>query len=123
MHIENAVRILKNVVADAVNKEAFETVLSELEKEDKKIDHLEKLNKFQSKDIKKAVDYTFELNEELEKKENIIDLMSKYIYKREDNTINIGKIYCPLQDCDDINRDVNCDVCIKQYFTKKVEDK
>ena len=59
---------------------------------------------------------------ELEKKDRIIDLMSKYIYKREDNTINIGKIYCPLQDCDDINREVNCDTCIKQYFEKKVEE-
>lgn len=54
----------------------IETVLNLLEKKDKKIEHLEKLNKFQSKDIKEAVDYTFELNKELEKKEAIINEMA-----------------------------------------------
>ena len=47
---------------DNVDKEAIEIVLSMLEEKDKRINQLENMNKFQSKDIKETVDYTFELN-------------------------------------------------------------
>ncbi len=51
----------------------LDTVLNLTEKQNKKIENLENLNKHQSKDIKKAVDYTFELNKELEIKDKMID--------------------------------------------------
>lgn len=86
-------------------------------KEVKQIDVCEFMHEFVKLLIIKANKY----DAELEKKDKMIDLMSKYIYKREDNTVNVGKIYCPRKDCDDINRDVDCDTCIKQYFEKKAE--
>ena len=46
------------------------------------IEGLKNINKNQSKDIKKAVDYTFELNKELERKDKQIDLMAKLVYKK-----------------------------------------
>ena len=46
------------------------------------IEGLKNINKNQSKDIKKAVDYTFELNKELDKKDKQIDLMAELVYKR-----------------------------------------
>ncbi len=52
---------------------------NEVIEKDNKIKRLENMNKFQSKDIKEAVDYTFELNKEIELKDKIIDLMSDEI--------------------------------------------
>ena len=51
----------------------------EVIKKDNRIKQLENMNKFQSKDIKEAVDYTFELNKEIELKDKIIDLMSEQL--------------------------------------------
>lgn len=51
----------------------------EVIKKDNRIKQLENMNKFQSKDIKETVDYTFELNKEIELKDKIIDLMSDEI--------------------------------------------
>lgn len=102
--------------------EPIEVVLSELEKKDKKIEHLEKLNKFQSKDIKEAVDYTFELNKELEKKESIINEMAIYI-----NNFDIDEDICKKVDepCKNYAGENGklCNECIIDYFTKKVEGK
>lgn len=58
----------------------------------------------------------------IEEKDKIIDLMANHIYKREDNTVNIGKFYCLLQDCDNINREVDCDYCIREYFEKQAKE-
>ena len=51
----------------------------EVIKKDNRIKQLENMNKFQSKDIKEAVDYTFELNKEIELKDKIIDLMEEQL--------------------------------------------
>ncbi len=55
----------------------FKTVLSMLKEKDNRIEQLENITKFQSKDIGKAVDYTFELNKEIEEKDQITDLMAE----------------------------------------------
>lgn len=57
----------------------LETVLSMLKEKDNRINQLENMNEFQSKDIKKIVDYTFELNKEIEQQDKIIDLMSEQL--------------------------------------------
>ena len=64
--------------ADEVNV-AIEKVLAMLKEKDNRINQLENMNEFQSKDIKKIVDYTFELNKEIEQQEKIIDLMSEQL--------------------------------------------
>lgn len=43
-------------------------------------ENLKNREKHQSKEIKKAVDYTFELNVEIEKKDKTIDAMAKQLY-------------------------------------------
>lgn len=58
---------------------AIDTVLSLIKENQKEIEGLKNINKNQSKDIKKAVDYTFELNKELERKDKQIDLMARAI--------------------------------------------
>ena len=85
------------------------------------IEGLKNINKNQSKDIKKAVDYTFELNKELERKDKQIDLMAECIESLDN---------CKSSMCDKFNK--NCIVaikrseiclpCIKQYFERKVKD-
>ena len=85
---------------DNIDKEAIETVLSMLKEKDNRINQLENMNGFQSKDIKKIVDYTFELNKEIEQQDKIIDLMSeqlitpihdkKWIKKYYENKVNGG---------------------------------
>lgn len=64
--------------ADEVNV-AIETVLSMLKEKDNRINQLENMNEFQSKDIKKIVDYTFELNKEIEQQDKMIDLMAEQL--------------------------------------------
>lgn len=113
---EEAIEKLKETQDSYLKDEldlAIETVLKLLEKKDKAIEQLKSINKFQSKDIKEAVDYTFELNAEIEKKDKIIDLMAEHI--------KITAEYeCPSKDCED-NGSITCADCIKEYFTKKVE--
>ena len=63
----------------------LDTVLSLIKEQQgqwEEIEGLKNINKNQSKDIKKAVDYTFELNKELERKDKQIDLMAELVYKR-----------------------------------------
>lgn len=57
---------------------------------------------------------------ELEKKDKMIDLMAEYI-----SDLDIDEDICKKQsdnNCDDINREVECKECIKQYFERKVEN-
>ncbi len=107
-----------NKLGFVYGKETITEVLNLLKKKADKINKLKKQNKLASKEHEERFN---EFEAEIEKKDKIIDLMSRYIYKREDSTVNIGRIYCPEKDCDDINREVNCDTCIKQYFERKVE--
>ena len=54
------------------------------------------------------------------KKDKMIDLMAEYI-----SDLDIDEDICKKQsdnNCDDINREVECKECIKQYFERKVED-
>ena len=57
----------------------LKNVLAMLKEKDNRINQLENMNEFQSKDIKKIVDYTFELNKEIEQQDKIIDLMSEQL--------------------------------------------
>lgn len=61
------------------NIEDLKIALNLIEKQRAEIERLNNLNNHQSKEIVKAVDYTFELNAELEKKDKIIDEMANYI--------------------------------------------
>ena len=83
---------LQGVRPEKLNSEAkrlFEAIMkiaderdeykNEVIEKDNRIKRLENMNKFQSKDIKEAVDYTFELNKEIELKDKIIDLMSEQL--------------------------------------------
>ena len=56
---------------------------------------------------------------ELEKKDKMIDLMAEYI-----SDLDIDEDICKKQsdnNCDDINREVECKECIKQYFERIAE--
>lgn len=58
---------------------------------------------------------------ELEKKDKMIDLMAEYI-----SDLDIDEDICKKQsdnNCDDINREVECKECIKQYFEKQAKEK
>lgn len=77
------------------------------------IEGLKNINKNQSKDIKKAVDYTFELNKELERKDKQIDLMAERIeWLCKSNGILLDKEHDENFTQEDV----------KQYFERKVED-
>lgn len=57
---------------------------------------------------------------ELEKKDKMIDLMAEYI-----SDLDIDEDICKKQsdnNCDDINREVECKERIKQYFERKTEE-
>ena len=61
-----------------------------------------------------------EKDTEIQKKDKMIDLMAGYI-----SDLDIDEDICKKQsdnNCDDINREVECKECIKQYFERKVED-
>ena len=86
MTTEQAVKLLDNLSEYGLcyniteeYQEAMKLVLSMLEEKDNKISQLKNMNEFQSKDIKKIVDYTFELNKEIEQQDKIIDLMSEQL--------------------------------------------
>ena len=111
---EQAIEILKKVITtkfnndysiNNVDKEAIETVLSMLEEQDK-ISRLENIIKFQSKDIKETVDYTFELNKEIELEDKIIDLMSEDIYNYQ---IECNRYFKDKEE-------------VKQYFENKAKE-
>lgn len=109
-----------NPFSDLVNEvrldnKSIETVLSMLKEKDNRIKQLENMNKFQSKDIKETVDYTFELNKEIEEKDKIIQNMSKYIL-----SLDIDKDICMKNTtntelCNEDNS--NCVECIIKHFS------
>lgn len=62
------------------NSVAIETVLNLIQTQQAEIENLKNRIKHQDKEMTKAVDYTFELNKEIEKKDKIIDEMANRIY-------------------------------------------
>lgn len=101
---------------------AIDTVLNLIEKQQRIIEEQKSRCSHLGRDAQKAVDYTFELNKEIEKKDKIIELMSKYIAKFdiEEDICNKIENNC----CDYAGQNGKlCNDCIKEYFKKKVEDK
>lgn len=71
-------------------------------------------------DIDTVLNMIKEKDAEIEKKDKMIDLMAEYI-----SDLDIDEDICKKQsdnNCDDINREVECKECIKQYFERKVEN-
>lgn len=69
-------------------------------------------------DIETVLNMLKEKEAEIEKKDKMIDLMAEYI-----SDLDIDEDICKKQsdnNCDDINREVECKECIKQYFERKV---
>ena len=87
-------------------KEALETVLNMLKEKDK-------LYHKALGDLVKADRENIQLKKQ-------IDLMGEYISKY-DTDEGICEEQAPLG-CNEINREVDCKECIKQYFEKKVEE-
>lgn len=111
-------------------QEDLETVLNMLKEKDAEIEKYKKLladnlarNLNDSIKAKEKADTDIDdLNKgwqvELEKKDKMIDLMAEYI-----SDLDIDEDICKKQsnnNCDDINREVECKECIKQYFERKV---
>jgi DNA repair ATPase RecN len=66
----------------------------------------------------KALDDAVTTSHDNMKKDKMIDLMAEYI-----SDLDIDEDICKKQsdnNCDDINREVECKECIKQYFERKV---
>lgn len=98
-----------NNIGTPVYIEDIATILNLIQKQQAEIERLNNLNNHQSKDNKKAVDYTFELNAELEKKDKIIDEMAEVI--------------CRLDTMNNYDTWENNIENVKQYFEKKVGEK
>lgn len=73
---DKAKRLFEAIMLIADERDKYK---NEVIEKDNRIKQLENMNKFQSKDIKETVDYTFELNKEIELKDKIIDLMSEQL--------------------------------------------
>lgn len=93
-------------------KKYIETVLSELEKKDTEIIEAKEANR--------------QLSLEIEKKDKVINEMSNFINLMSNELVaEIGDNnleFCKMQKCID-NGELDCEECIKEYFTKKVEGK
>lgn len=113
-------------------KESIKTVLNMLKEKEAEI---EKYKKLLADNLAKELNNSIKAKEkadtdlddldkgwkvELEKKDKMIDLMAEYI-----SDLDIDEDICKKQsdnNCDDINREVECKECIKQYFERKVEN-
>lgn len=103
------------------NSKAIETVLSMLEEKDKQIEQYQNISNFQYKVYSAAVDDIFELNEELEKKDKIINLMLETI-NNHDIDEDICKQMGQKEDCNEFEDKEECKECIKQYFENKAKE-
>jgi len=130
MSEEEAIEYLKNYTiwnqtqgfSKGNNDKAIDTVLKALEKKDRQLE--ERTNRIRNleKECQKYFDNMMETIKELSNKEAIIDEMTKTIIKlREDseNDCFIPKSYRDINGC----IETTCDVCVKEYFIKLVEDK
>lgn len=125
---EQAVKLLDNLSEYGLcyniteeYQEAMKLVLSMLEEKNNRINQLENMNKFQSKDIKEAVDYIFELNKEIEFRDKQIDLMSETI-NNHDIDEDICKQMGQKEDCNEFEDKERCKDCIKHYFKNKTKE-
>ena len=118
------INILSDYKRVSKENEQLRTEVNSLRKENEelknKINQLENMNEFQSKDIEKAVDYTFELNKEIEIKDQIIDLMSEML-NNHDIDEDICKQMGQKENCNEFTDKENCKNCIKQYFENKLK--
>lgn len=101
-----------------IEQQAIETVLSELEKKDKRLNRQFKLLQKRDKEIEELkADNSHQWEErckltfELEKKDKIINEMAKWLYE-DDTSFGYGNL-----------KSVNTPEKIKQYFERKVEGK
>lgn len=119
---KEAIRYLKQIKQDFLNsaKQRREN------KEDTGYGTLEDVDKLSAFEIGIILNLVNRQQKEIEKKDKIINEMAKYIATLDTdedicrNVTNIGKSFCPEDDCDNLNREVDCDICIKQYFESKV---
>lgn len=107
---DKAKRLFEAIMLIADERDKYK---NEVIEKDNRIKQLENMNEFQSKDIKKTVDYTFELNKEIELKDKIIDLMAERVLLTEEEWKEIKEknIY------NVIKKDTH--KLIKQYFENK----
>lgn len=103
------------------NIEDLKIALNLIQKQQEEIERLNNLNNHQSKEIGKAVDYTFELNTELEKKDKIIEELEDIFYNYQLCEYELTD--CIFRKCEYISDDETppCKECIKEYFKRKVE--
>ena len=123
-------------------KEAMKTVLSELEKKDKRLNRQFKLLQKRDKEIEELkADNSHQWEErckltfELEKKDKeyeelteaskelckTVNLMKKVINEMAKHIYLLGYYDCLYEVCDD-DMDRECEDCIKEYFYKKVKE-
>ena len=104
-----------------IYQDAIETVLPMLEEKDKIIEQYQNISNFQYKVYSAAVDDIFELNEELEEKDKIINLMLETI-NNHDIDEDICKQMGQKEDCNEFEDKEKCEECIKQYFENKAKE-
>lgn len=102
-------------------QDAIETVLPMLEEKDKIIEQYQNISNFQYKVYSAAVDDIFELNEKLEEKDKIINLMLETI-NNHDIDEDICKQMGQKEDCNEFEDKEKCKECIKQYFENKAKE-
>ena len=112
-------------------------ILNMLKEKDAKIEHLEEKRNNQKQELAILNEKQKEMNKlintvssykgmfkqqqkEMKKKDKQIDLMAEFI-SNQDIDEDICKEQVPLG-CDDINREVECKDCIKQYFENKAKE-
>lgn len=101
--------------------EAIETVLNMLKEKDTEIEKKDKMIDLRNKELIIKEDELKFSDEERIKLNKMIDLMAEYI-----SDLDIDEDICKKQsdnNCDDINREVECKECIKQYFEKQAKEK
>lgn len=99
----------------------LKNVLSMLEEKDKQIEQYQNISNFQYKVYSAAVDDIFELNEELEEKDKIINSMLETI-NNHDIDEDICKQMGQKEDCNEFEDKEKCKECIKQYFENKAKE-
>ncbi len=104
-----------------IYQDAIETVLPMLEEKDKIIEQCQNISNFQYKVYSAAVDDIFELNEKLEEKDKIINLMLETI-NNHDIDEDICKQMGQKEDCNEFEDKEKCKECIKQYFENKAKE-
>ena len=110
----------KKLLADNLARELNNSIKAK-EKADTDLDDLNKgwqveLEKYKQL-YNKALDDAVTTSHDNMKKDKMIDLMAEYI-----SDLDIDEDICKKQsdnNCDDINREVECKECIKQYFERK----